>query len=129
MFLQFVQVCQQPVGKMSVLEERVISKNREFLQGTLDVKDLLPRLIADRLITDDDEERITKEITHQDQAKKLLRLLSFKDNWFSCFVRHVKGTQAFIAKRLLSCQKELAEEWTAIGEINWINMQQSHTLL
>ena len=113
---------------MSILEKRVISKNREYLQGTLDVKDLLPRLISERLITDDDEERITKEITHQDQAKKLLILLAFKDNWFSCFVRNVKETQSFIAKKLVSCQKELTQEWAAIGEINLLNMQHSHTL-
>ena len=114
---------------MSILEKRVISKNLGYILVNLEVNDLLHRLISENLITDDEEERIAKETTRQDKAKKLLSVLKCKDNWFSCFIHNVKETQAFIADILLSSQEEIVQEWTTIGEINLLNMQQSHTLV
>ena len=114
---------------MSILEKRVISKNLGYLLDNLVVNNLLHRLISDNLITDDEEERIATERTRQDKAKKLLSVLKCKDNWFSCFIRNVKKTQAFIADRLLFSQEEIVQEWTTIGEINLLNMQHSHTFV
>ena len=114
---------------MSILENRVISKNLEYLLDNLDVNNLLHGLISAHLITDDDEERIRKEITHRDQAKKLLSVLKYKENWFSCFICNVTKTQTFIVERLISSQEEIVKEWTAIGEINLLNMQHSHTFV
>ena len=104
--------------KMNDLEKRVISQNRNFLENKLDVKDILTLLIQESVITDDDEERIRKEATRTDQAKKLLSILPYKEDSFSCLVKCVEKTQRFIAKKLQTWKTELVEEWTVIGETN-----------
>ena len=103
---------------MNDLEKRVISQNRNFLENKLDVKDLLTLLIQESVITDDDEERIRKEATRTDQAKKLLSILPYKEDSFSCLVKCVEETQRFIAKKLQTWKTELVDEWTVMGETN-----------
>ena len=104
---------------MNDLEKRVISKHRNDLENKLDVKDLLPLLIQESIITNDDEERITNETTRTDKAKKLLSILPYKEDSFACFINSVEKTQRYIAKNLRSWEKELIEEWNGIGEMKF----------
>ena len=103
---------------MDVIQKRVIVKNLVYLEGTLHVDtQLLAHFIQEDIITEDEEERITKETTHMDQSKKLLRILLQKDS-FNSFIKVLKATKRkFIVTRLLETKEQIEEKWTQRGKL------------
>jgi len=103
---------------MDVIQKRVILKNLVYLQGTLHVDtQLLAHFIQEKIITEDEDERIAKETTYMDKSKKLLRILQQKDS-FNSFIDVLMATKRkFIVTRLRETKEQIEEEWTQRGKL------------
>jgi len=68
--------------------ELVLLMNYEFLLKNLDVDGVLPKLVGSQIFNLDDCERVKAEVTTEDKAGKLLKILTRKgDKAYDVFLK------------------------------------------
>lgn len=86
---------------MDTKERFIICSNEKLLRDNIDTRGLTPHLIQNHVLSFDDAERIAKEVTNDDKAHKLLKIIKTKENGLSALIKALREEQMdYVAEKL-----------------------------
>ncbi|VDI65140.1 Hypothetical predicted protein [Mytilus galloprovincialis] len=86
---------------MDTKERFIICSNEKLLRDNIDTRGLTPHLIQNHVLSFDDAERIAKEVTNDDKAHKLLKIIKTKEKGLSALIKALRDEQMdYVAEEL-----------------------------